>query len=421
MNRQRPTQAIRSAKIRAALPLIWLALALQIFGAVAFSSNDDEIKKRQDQLLRLRNDIDSFEKRIRESEQRESATLELLDSYDRQTLLLRELISSLREEEKEFQRQIEDTRATIASVGSQVNFIKRQYGRYVRAAYKHGRTHDLELLLSARSLNQALVRARYLQRFSNQRKIDVQKLENRRETIQQQNLILQAQLTAERKLIAEKSHEETRLSSKVRQRKQLLSEIKKNKINYERELQRKRSAMRDIEKMIARLIEEESVHADREAALNREKRLLPPPEISGAAFDSRRGKLRWPVNQGRITSRFGNQQHPVLKTITQNTGIDIAVPSGTNVHAVAPGRVSTISWLPAFGNLLILNHSNGYRTVYAHLSEIDVREGETIAESALIARSGESLSGPMIHFEVWKDREKQDPEHWLRPQGVTHR
>ncbi len=90
--------------------------------------------------------------------------------------------------------------------------------------------------------------------------------------------------------------------------------------------------------------------------------------------------------------------------------------SGSPVSAVADGEVAKIFWLPSFGNLIIMNHNNGFRTVYAHLSDILVAEGQTIKEGDLIGESGESLDGPRIHFEIWKEREKQNPELWLSRQ-----
>lgn len=406
--------------------VIWLIVVLfsltVLYPYRLLAGSDEEIRRKQDELTKIRKEIESFEERIRESEHRESATLELLDNYDRQALLLRRLIASLRDEERKLQQEIEETHKTIAELRGQVSFLKRHYAKYVHSVYKYGRTYDLELLLSSRSLNQAYIRAQYLQRFSEQRKRDLAKIDNKREAIEGENLILQAQVTKERELIAEKAREEDRLQSKVRQRKQLLADIRKNKTNFQREIERKRTAAKDIEQIIAKLIEEERVRKEHEAELARErKETIPEPEVSVEAFENSRGKLRWPVAHGKVAARFGNQQHPILKTVTQNTGIDISVPLGTDVLAVAPGEVSTIWWLPSFGNLLILNHYNGYRTVYAHLSEIDVREGEKVAEGAHIGKSGESLSGPMVHFEVWKFRDKQDPEVWLRPQGLTQR
>jgi len=140
----------------------------------------------------------------------------------------------------------------------------------------------------------------------------------------------------------------------------------------------------------------------------------PPVELKAAlAFEKRRGNLRWPVSRGTIQTPFGNHIHPVLKTVTQNTGIDIATPSGSDVYAVADGEVAVLSFIPGFGNVLILNHNNGFRTVYAHLSDVTVSESQRVTEGTIIAKSGDTVAGAILHFEIWKEREKQNPESWL--------
>jgi len=401
--------------------LLCVACVLVGTSLSAFAGNvDEQIKKKKEELARIRQEIETYEERIQQSEHRESKTLELLDNYDRQATLLHRLINSLRDDSRKMQQEIDETINNIADLRSQVTFLKTHYARYVRSAYKYGRTYELELLLSSRSLNQALVRAKYLQRFAEQRKTDLTKIERKRKEIENQNLILQAQLVNQRQLIGEKTQEENRLAGQTHQRKQVLAEIRKNKSNFQSEIERKRSAANDMEQLIAKLIEEERIRAEREAALARERN-VPEREVVSGTFEARRGTLRWPVASGKLAARFGNQQHPILKTITQNTGIDISVPAGSDVVSVAAGEVSTIWWLPSFGNLVIVNHYDGYRTVYAHLAEIEVREGEKVTEGERIGKSGESLSGPMVHFEVWKLKEKQDPELWLRPQGLTQR
>lgn len=408
--------------MRISLPIV-LLLSLELFSPPALRAGvEDELKRKQEELAKLRKDIDIYDERIKENEVREMRTLELLDNFDRQALLLKKLIVSLRDDGRKLQQDIEGTRSSIVELGGQIVSLKQHYAKYVQSAYKYGRTHDLELLLSSQSLNQMYIRAQYLQKFSQQRTRDLTKIGKKRQAIELENVMLQAQLAEQQQLIIDKSREEDRLQTKMQQRKQLLADIRKNKTNFRHEIDRKRAAAKDIEQIISRLIEEERLRKEREAELARERKgPILEPEVSGEAFEALRGKLRWPVAQGRIAARFGDQQHPVLKTVTQNTGIDISVPTGTDVFAVARGEVSKIWWLPSFGNLIILNHYNDYRTVYAHLSDIEVREGERISEGTRIGKSGESLSGPMVHFELWKYRDKQDPEAWLRPQGLTQR
>jgi septal ring factor EnvC (AmiA/AmiB activator) len=385
-------------------------------------AGDDQISQKKSQLDKLRKEISEFENKIRDRETKEKSTLELLDSYDRQATLLRTLIQKLREEERSIQSDITETRRSIDELNGQIRHLKEHYARYVVNAYKTGRTYDLELLLTAHSFNQLLVRSEYLRRFSDQRRADRDRMESKRSTLDEQRALLERQLAEERRVIAEKSLEERKLLLQVQRRKTILADIRKDKKNFQREIDRKKQSIKDLEQMITRLIEEDRLRKEREARLARERGSTPPPpSASAVAFEARRGSLRWPVSQGKIVGRFGNQQHPVLRTITQNTGIDISVTVGTDVDAIADGEISTIWWLPSFGNLVIVNHRNGYRTVYAHLSEIVVNEGDVIREGGKIGRSGESLAGPMLHFEIWKDRDKQDPELWLHPRGLTQR
>ncbi|HTO95355.1 MAG TPA: M23 family metallopeptidase, partial [Bacteroidota bacterium] len=107
------------------------------------------------------------------------------------------------------------------------------------------------------------------------------------------------------------------------------------------------------------------------------------------------------------------QTHPTLRTITQNTGIDIAVRVGSPVVAVADGLISKILWLPSYGNLVILSHNGGFYTVYTHLGDISGAEGDKVKEGEVIGHTGEALNGPRLHFELWKGKEKQNPEQWL--------
>jgi septal ring factor EnvC (AmiA/AmiB activator) len=391
--------------------LILLLSALAVLPATAGDQgSDDEIKKRQAELETLRDQIKTYEERIARQVKTESTTLDLLDSYDKKGTLLRQLLSRLRRQEAELQRTIGSTRRDLETLGRELQFLRDQYARYVVAVYTGGPERDIELLLASRSLNQASIRNEYLRRFAAQRKADVGRILGKRNEIEEVEARAQQELTEERRLIAEKGAEEERLASLAEDRRTLLTRIRRDKSQLQREIERKTRAARDLEGIISRLIENERIREERA----RENAKSPPPPVPpGTGFDGRKGRLRWPVNEGRIVARFGNQKHPTLKTVTQNTGIDIAVKAGSPVMAVARGEVATIWWLPSFGNLVILNHYGGYRTVYSHLAEIHVAEGQEVAEGEAIGQSGESVDGPRLHFEIWTGKEKQNPESWL--------
>lgn len=380
-------------------------LALMMLLPVA-AIPQEELKRKQEELQSLRDQIREYEQRIGEQQRNEAATLELLDSYDNKGTLLRRLISRLRKQEEELQETIVLTRRALENLETQLAFLKDHYARYVVSVYKAGPMNDVELLLAARSINQFSIRNEYLKRFTTQRKADALKITTKQEEIEDAQARAQQALTDQRRLIAEKGAEEDRLAMLAEDRRDVLQQIRKDKKSLQREIERKTRAAREMEDMIARLIEQDRV---------RRQQAKPGvvPEVPGAGFAARKGRLRWPVGQGSIVSRFGLQRHPTLKTVTQNTGIDIAVKAGTPVVSVAEGEVARIWWLPSYGNLLILNHANGFRTVYTHLAEIRVTEGQRVGEGDVIGESGESLDGPRLHFELWKDKEKQNPEEWL--------
>ncbi len=392
------------------IPIFLLCVFLSL---LAFAG--DEIKKRQAELQSIRDQLQEFEQKIKEQQKNERSTLELLDTYDRKMTLVRKLIAKLHAQEKELQDSIEVTRKDLGKLETQLSFLKQHFAQYVASVYKAGRIHDLELLLSSRSINQFYIRTEYLRRFSDQRRKDAEKIQGKRTEVESVQTQLQDQLGEERRLIAEKGAEEDRLAALVTERKDILFQIRKDKKNVQREIDRKSKAARQLENIISDLIEKDRLRKEHEAAQVRGGKLPQPTPITGA-FESKKGKLRWPVAEGAIVARFGNHQHPTLKTITQNNGIDIAVKTGSQVSAVAEGEVAIITWYPSYGNILIINHYNGYRTVYTHLSEIKVIEGQKLKEGDIIGASGEALEGPRLHFELWKDREKFNPELWLSKQ-----
>ncbi len=400
--------------MRRLLTLFIAAIALSPAAALSADDQGKAIKSKQLELQELQKEISQFEEKIKSSEQREQNTLEMLDTYDRQSTLIKKLLRSLRAQEQKLQRDISGVESNISQLEKQVAFLQDHYAKYVVGAYKYGRLSDLELVLSSRSLNQFAIRIEYLQRFSEQRKKDLERLNAKKSLLREKIDLLAEKLDEERHLISVKSSEEQNLSKKSAERQALLNVIRKDKTNYRREIDRKTRAAKELEKFIADLIEQDRIRREHEAAAPRDRTAASPAAPAPLTFAIQPGRMRWPVaSHARIASRFGTQVHPQLKTVTQNTGIDISVPNGTEVLSVASGEIALISWLPSYGNLVIINHGNGYRTVYTHLAEITVTTGEKVTEGESIGSSGDSLSGPMLHFELWHEREKQDPEHWL--------
>lgn len=122
------------------------------------------------------------------------------------------------------------------------------------------------------------------------------------------------------------------------------------------------------------------------------------------------GGLLWPIS-GDITSGYGWRVHPIFHTPEFHTGLDIAAPYGAPVEAAADGTVIFTGWMPANGNILILDHGNGLSTTYSHLSSFDVGVGERVLRGQIIARIGSTgwSTGPHLFFEVRENGRPIDP------------
>ena len=127
------------------------------------------------------------------------------------------------------------------------------------------------------------------------------------------------------------------------------------------------------------------------------------------------GQLEWPVT-GSVLRGFGRSVHPRFKTVTLNNGLNIAAVLGAPVAAVAEGEVEFADELPGFGQCVILDHGEGYYTLYAYLDHVFVASGAQIARGQVIAEVGRPVGGeqPQLYFEVRHGRTPLDPADWLR-------
>jgi murein DD-endopeptidase MepM/ murein hydrolase activator NlpD len=152
----------------------------------------------------------------------------------------------------------------------------------------------------------------------------------------------------------------------------------------------------------------ESPHSARLAAA-----VAPDAEEGGAKAGEAGGSVpgfRWPV-RGRVIAGFGPKPNGL-----QNDGINLAVPEGTPVKAADDGVVAYAgNELKGYGNLVLVRHSNGFVTAYAHASEIMVKRGDSVKRGQVIAKSGQtgSVTSPQLHFEIRKGATPVDPSQYL--------
>jgi septal ring factor EnvC (AmiA/AmiB activator) len=373
---------------------------------------------QQDSLeLAKRRELEEVKRLARENREaatrlkgRETQELTRLKNTERQLNRSRKRLTVLQRRRKNLDQQIEGTRVDLERSVLTLEQRRQQLARRLRNLYKFGIARELELLLSPHSFGQLLARWDYLVLVAEQDRLLVDDVRARKEQVEANQQRLVKNLDAVQRTAKRTTAESNRLDGLRRERESSVAAIQTQRKNYEAaaaELDRTARA-------ISRLLQ--NLESSRKAEVGRARAEGRAPQPYSGNFGGAEGSLDWPL-QGRLIGRFGPETHPKWGTVTPNNGVDIEASIGTPVRAVARGRVEyTSEDYGTYGQMIILNHGDGYFTLYGHLSEISVSVGQEVEIGTTIARSGDtgSLKGPILHFEVRKGGIPLDPERWLR-------
>jgi len=146
----------------------------------------------------------------------------------------------------------------------------------------------------------------------------------------------------------------------------------------------------------------------------------PQGPLGSLGFARFRGLLEWPA-RGRVAIPFGNVRHPRFGTEVPHPGVEIAAPEGQAVRAVFNGRVVYADWFRGYGQMVVIDHGDGYLSIYGHVDERLVSAGQMVRQGERIAHcgSGGSFEIPGLYFEIRHDGKPVDPAAWLRGDRVA--
>ncbi|HTO92446.1 MAG TPA: peptidoglycan DD-metalloendopeptidase family protein [Candidatus Sulfotelmatobacter sp.] len=372
----------------------------------------------QDSLeMAKRRELEMVQRQARESREaaqklkgQESQETVKLRRTEKELNMTRRRLRTLQTRRGQLDQQLDVTRTNLQRSELTLQAQRTRLGARLRSIYKSGAARDLEFLLSTRSFGQLLARWDYLVMVAEQDRILLEEVQTQKEMVEADKLRLETNLVDIGRNEKKTSVENQRLDKLRTEHETTVHTIQTQREAYE-------AAAADLERTahsIQRLLNQlESKRRD-EAARARAQGRVPEPYTGD--FARGEGKLDWPL-RGDLIGHFGPEKHPKWGTVVPNNGIDIASPIGTPVRAVARARVDyTSDDFEAYGMMVILNHGDGYYTLYAHLSEIDVSVGQEVLPGAVIGKSGDtgSLKGAELHFEVRKGGASLDPEGWLK-------
>jgi septal ring factor EnvC (AmiA/AmiB activator) len=387
--------------------MLILTNLLFVFGA----AGADNEAPQQKELENLRKEIEKYERELSQKKAKEAAMVNLITELDREIDATTGYLRTLKKDIANREQLIKNYDKQISTTGHEVESLKDLIKRRIVSFYKHGQAREVELLLSSRSLTQVKVWMRYQKMIAENDQRNYQAIINKQKQYERQQNLLRAEITEKDHRMKQIRAEEQQLKQSRQKRSAYLSAIRNDQKVLKQHLAEVKSAEQQILAFIAKAEERRLTEMSRQTTAS--KAIERPPSRSHA-FAALKGKLQWPT-QGTIITHFGRQKHPLLNTVTENLGIEIKAKLGAPVLAVDDGQVQTITWQRGRGNIIIISHDDGYYTVYTHLAEIDIDLQQEVRRGQVIGTVGDSgsISGPILHFQIWKNTSNLNPEDWL--------
>ena len=369
---------------------------------------EKELKQQNSAIESLRNEIESTKKRIQSENQKEKSSSKRVINLSEEISLLQRLVKEIDKEEKLLVADIARTESQIIKSEVELDTLRVRYGRRLTKMYKKGQLSNIEKILSSTSWRQAIYRTKYLKIISDLDQKTHNTIRSLLIEIGKQKLNLEGALRKKRRLKKDREVTLTSLRSKKRKEQRELIKIRQSQKELKTYLTEKQAGVKQLEKIIAN-IQDDIARVEREARIRKQQQALQSKE-----FPKLKGQLAWPA-EGRVITKFGRQWNPKLKTTTENPGVDIKGKPGSEIRTVLGGIVTTITFIRGFGTTIIIDHGNGFYTVYGHVTNIQTNEDSQVRGGDVIAYMGDSgsINGSQLHFEIWGQGKKLDPEKWL--------
>ena len=391
-----------------------LFLICLISTPVSFAQDASETRSTEERLELLKQQIEEDQRKLSETAEAERATVETLEDLNRQITLRTELIRNYRRRMQQITHESDTLRSTLSQMEGELGRLRRQYEKRAIHAYKYGRMHDLALILSAESINQMLIRIRYLHRFTEQRRTRLDDIEQAGAELKRRREELRGMLSRNEQLLREEEQEQRNLETLKGSRQRVISTLRTERTQLERTLENERAAAQELENRLRRLTVEASTRRRVLEAANPDA-AAEFVQLSGS-FMQNRGRLPWPTS-GVVHEPFGDVINPVYGTKTPNPGVIISTPASAEVRSVFDGQVIDVSVLPEYGTYVVIEHGD-YKTVYSNFSMTYVGEGDRVKAGQVIGRAGTDSEpkGKAVFFALFKEGKPVDPVPWLKPQ-----
>jgi len=410
------------------------AILLLLASNIGWSQENqqEKLEQRKAEILR---EIREKEAQLQHVKSKEVSVKKQLEIQLEKIKLKEKLINTTEKQTKLLSNDMYLNQLTINRLKRELTVLKDDYGQMIVKSYKSRSEQSRAMfLLSSENFLQAYKRAQYMKQYASYRKNQGLEIQSKSEELVVHNQTLEVQKSAKQKLIEENEKERLVLEKEKQIQQELAKAIKKDKKQLLAEIKKKQQETKKIDNQIAKLLRAAIAAANKKTATATAKSnpktsaettkatetsakivLTAEGKIESNNFRANKGKLPWPVEKGFVSLPYGDQPHPIVKSlIVHNSGVEITTDQGANARAVFAGEVISVMVLSPVNKAVMIQHGD-YFTVYQNLSSVSVSKGDKVSIKQSIGRirTNGDTGKTVLKFTISQNTVYNNPATWL--------
>lgn len=356
---------------------------------------------------------------IKATQKNKKATLQKYLLLKEQAKSRAEFVQNLQDDLSTLEYSLERNQDIVFSLKTDLDKAKKDYVNFVKKAYRQQYSNQrLLFLFSATNFNEAVRRWQYLKQYHKFRKNQARYIVNTEQSIASKVDTLILQTREKQDLLAMATNQKVELEKAVASKNKLLKKLSSKEKVLQKDLQRQQKSKDGLNDAIENAIRSQNRNFVRRSKTKEGLKGIPrklnkSEKILATNFRKMQGRLALPA-KGKVVGRFGIQRHPTFKQVKiKNDGIDIRTPKNALARSVYQGKVVSVVFVPGNENAIMIQHGD-YYTVYSRISKALVKKGNIVKKGQAIGRVGTKKGKPELHFQIWKDDVRLNPEKWVR-------
>ena len=398
--------------MRRFLPIV---LGLLLVGA-AVSAQDT--RRQESRKAQLEKEIAAINRQLKDNARSSSRALTDLSLVRRKIAARQELIAESDREIRALDDSMKVRQLEIDRLQARHDTLSLYYNRLVRGAYKN---RDSRLwymyILSSENIGQAVRRFGYLKGLSRNMSEQAKHIQETAAALELEKDRLAGLREEAQVLRGQRQADVDALRSEEGESASLVARLEKDRRKYQNDLRKKNREVEALNREIAEIIRKATAKpksGGKSTAKGGKTTSTAIDETLSKNFAANKGRLPWPV-EGTVIESYGQHYHPVYKNVKLpfNNGVTLAVARGAQAKAVFDGTVSQVVVIPGYNQCVLVQHGS-YFTFYCKLKSVTVKAGEKVKTGQVLGIV-DTLSGEdQFHFQLWQERNPQNPENWLR-------